>query len=98
MGAVEGSPYWTEATWVIGYVRASPVEDRKEIEEVSLAVTAPAKLVPSFSITVAFEPATAGAGVLLHPAKASKENPIRICVLIRMLYLKHAGCRYTKRS
>jgi hypothetical protein len=61
-----GAPYCTDVTWLIGYVRASPLAACSDIAEVELLVTVPLNVEPSLNVTVACWPA-AGAGDLLQP-------------------------------
>jgi hypothetical protein len=83
-GAGDG-PYCTEATWLIGYVRASPVAACSAIESVELLVTAPVKVEPSFKVTVACcWVAGAGADALLHPPRVASATIIGITIFKRM--------------
>ena len=50
--AVPGCAYCTEVTWLIGYVRVSPVGLCSEMADAELLVTVPLKVLPSFNETV----------------------------------------------
>ena len=84
-GGAGAGPYCTEATWLIGYVRASPVAACNEIESVELPVTDPENVEPSFKVTVACcWVAGAGADALLHPPRAASATIIGITIFKRM--------------
>ena len=74
-GAAAGAAYCTDATWLMGYVRASPVEDCMEIAELELLVTVPLKVEPSVNVTVACW-AVAGALLQLHSVASATTTTI----------------------
>jgi hypothetical protein len=80
--AAAGAAYCTDVTWLMGYVRASPVEDCSEIAELELLVTVPLKVEPSVNVTVA---CWAGAGALLQPHSVARATTITSSTFIGFL-------------
>jgi hypothetical protein len=59
--------------------------------DVSLLVTLPLKVEPSFSVTVADGPPATGGAVLLHPARASNATKINAGDLFNLVLLLSQG-------
>jgi hypothetical protein len=80
--AAAGAAYCTDVSWLMGYVRASPVEDCSEMAELELLVTVPLKVDPSVNVTVA---CWAVAGALLQPHSVASATTITISTFMRFL-------------